>query len=125
MVQTNPPISGQRRPIAVPPSDAFAKKKKAANKSEATEEAIIGCSNDLREMSSEFEDLIRLKKELIKARLQDETVEVDTARKSSHGVESGDGFFNLLQNEWLDLPFPIQDELFAEVLDVMEEFELQ
>ena len=119
------PQSNWRRESIVPPPD---KKKGAKNKKKGkgildpVDEALIKTSENICKLNAEAFDVFKLKKQLLEKRLQQESG-LQAKENEQLPIKEQNGYFNLLQRLWLELTSIEQEELFPDVLDILEQFQ--
>lgn len=104
-------IGSKQKNTIVPPFDDFAIKKfNYKSKNSRVEDAIVSCS-------SKIEALIDLNMKVEENKLNGNTLE---SSKQMVSVVSTDGFWNLLEEDWLTLSVEQQKELFPLFLDEID-----
>ena len=107
--------------MVVPPPDRFAIERKKKINAEAPDvaKAIISSANDFHEIANEFKTLMKLKAQSLQIQMQTQV----RSQTQQVPVVEGDALFNLFRHEWLLLTIKQQDDLFIEILDIMETYQ--
>lgn len=103
------------RKKVVPSPDKFAKRKKTSTSVTEFEKEITNCSKNMSQMTTNFNELISLKRQEIISRKNPKS---PVEKAYNPLIESDDGYFNLIQIEFLKLTSEEQTKTFKDILTV-------